>query len=91
MSVLFYYYYYYYCPGGIADHLDGAAGLPGWKWLFIVEGLIGVVIGLAGYFALPNFPHHKTNWLTEEERQTAIKRIERQGSKVKSATFNFKT
>ncbi|KAG2215604.1 hypothetical protein INT45_000966, partial [Circinella minor] len=77
--------------GGIADHLDGAAGLPGWKWLFIVEGLIGVVIGLAGYFALPNFPHHKTYWLTEEERQIAIKRIERQGSKVKSATFNFKT
>ncbi|KAI9248884.1 major facilitator superfamily domain-containing protein [Phascolomyces articulosus] len=77
--------------GGIADHMDGAGGLPAWKWLFIIEGLVGVVIGLFGYMLLPNFPHHKTYWLTEEERQTAVRRIELQGSKVKSATFNFKT
>ncbi|KAI9496136.1 major facilitator superfamily domain-containing protein [Zychaea mexicana] len=77
--------------GGISDTMTGAAGLPAWKWLFIIEGLIGVVIGIAGYFLLPNFPHHRTYWLTEEERELAIARIQHQGSKVKSATFNFKT
>ncbi|OAD05180.1 hypothetical protein MUCCIDRAFT_155825, partial [Mucor lusitanicus CBS 277.49] len=39
--------------GAIANGLDGAHGMRGWKWLFIIEGLIAVVIGFAGFFVLP--------------------------------------
>jgi len=55
--------------------LDGARGLRAWRWLFIIEGAITIVIAAASLFILPNFPA-TTGWLTEEERQLAVWRLE---------------
>ncbi|CZR59831.1 related to nicotinamide mononucleotide permease [Phialocephala subalpina] len=60
---------------GIKAHMDGAHGLRAWRWLFIIEGAITVVIAFASFFILPNFPR-TTSWLTEEERQLATWRLE---------------
>ena len=62
----------------------------GWKWLFIIEGLIGVVIGLMGFFLIPDYPHN-TRFLKEDERRVAIKRLERQGKKVIATGLNLQT
>ncbi|KJZ76799.1 hypothetical protein HIM_03676 [Hirsutella minnesotensis 3608] len=35
-------------------HLDGARGMHGWRWIFILEGLPSVLLGLLTYFLLPN-------------------------------------
>ena len=43
--------------------------------MFIIEGAITVLIAFAAYFILPNFPR-TTTWLTEEERQLAVWRLE---------------
>ncbi len=51
--------------------MDGARGLGAWKWLFIIEGAVTVVVAAACYFVLPNFPR-TTVWLTEEERALAV-------------------
>lgn len=45
------------------------------RWLFIIEGTITVAIAFTSYFILPNFPR-TTSWLTEEERQLAIWRLQ---------------
>ncbi|KAI9273104.1 major facilitator superfamily domain-containing protein [Phascolomyces articulosus] len=79
-----------FIAGGISDTMDYAAGLPAWKWLFIVEGLVGVVIGITGYFVLPSFPHD-TRWLTPEERSLAVLRVESQGKQVISKAYNWRT
>lgn len=76
--------------GAIAETLDGASGLRGWKWLFIIEGLIAVVIGFMGFFLIPDFPHN-TRWIDGEERELAIKRLERQGKKVVATGLNLNT
>ncbi|KAK4109273.1 MFS general substrate transporter [Canariomyces notabilis] len=34
-------------------HLRGVNGWAGWRWLFLVEGLITMVIGLASFFNMP--------------------------------------
>lgn len=60
---------------GIKHGLDGARGLRAWRWMFIIEGAITIVIAICAYFTLPNFPR-TTSWLTEEERQLAIWRLE---------------
>ncbi|QAU48877.1 MFS transporter [Bradyrhizobium guangzhouense] len=47
--------------------LDGALGLRGWQWLFILEGLPTVFLGLACLFVLTDRPEGAT-WLTNEQR-----------------------
>jgi MFS family permease len=60
---------------GITAHMDGTRGLRAWKWMFIIEGAITICIAFIAYFILPNFPR-STAWLTEEERQLAVWRLD---------------
>ncbi|KAL2038962.1 hypothetical protein N7G274_008302 [Stereocaulon virgatum] len=60
---------------GITNGLDGARGLRAWRWLFIIEGVITIFIAFLAYLTLPNFPR-TTKWLTENERQLAIWRLD---------------
>lgn len=46
----------------------GTLGLAGWQWLFIVEGLPSVILGIAAFFYLPNGPDD-ARWLGEEEKR----------------------
>ena len=45
--------------------LDGVAGLQGWQWLFLVEGLPAVVLGLVAFVYLTDRPE-KAQWLPEK-------------------------
>jgi MFS family permease len=47
--------------------LDGRAGLAGWQWLFLVEGMPACVLGFFTLRALPNSPR-EAPWLSSEER-----------------------
>ena len=47
--------------------LDGRGGLQGWQWLFLVQGLPAVLIGLLLLKILPRAPA-TARWLTEPER-----------------------
>ena len=47
--------------------LDGTAGLHGWQWLFILEGLPACLAGVLFLKLLPDGPAD-TSWLTDEER-----------------------
>ena len=59
---------------GITHDLDGSLGLSAWRWLFIIEGAITVVIAFGVFFVLPDFPIN-TKWLTEQERALATYRL----------------
>lgn len=60
--------------GGLLQTLDGRNGIPGWKWLFIVEGACTCVVALIAFFTLPDYPS-TTRWLTPRERQIASQRL----------------
>lgn len=47
--------------------MDGAGGLSGWRWLFILEGLPAIVLSVVALFGLPDYPE-TARMLTEEER-----------------------
>lgn len=36
--------------------MDGIAGLHGWRWIMIIEGLPSFILGIVTFFALPNNP-----------------------------------
>lgn len=57
---------------GIFDGLEGAAGLRGWQWLFIVEALMSVVCGAVMVVVLPDYPHSKTGsqrWAMNDDQK----------------------
>ncbi|KAK0638944.1 major facilitator superfamily domain-containing protein [Cercophora newfieldiana] len=58
--------------------MDGTAGLEGWRWIFILEGIATVVVALGAYFLLYDFPETAT-FLTEEERAFVVFRLKYQG------------
>jgi ACS family tartrate transporter-like MFS transporter len=47
--------------------LDGRLGLHGWQWLFVVEGLPAVILGILALRVLTDRPEQAT-WLPAEER-----------------------
>ncbi len=57
--------------GLILDHLDGALGLQGWRWLFLMEGLPAAILGAIAYFHLTDRPN-SANWLDDSERNTLV-------------------
>src|SRR3954470_20862818 len=48
---------------GLLLGLEGAAGLAGWQWLFIIEGLPVVLMGISLLWLLPERPE-EAPWLT---------------------------
>ncbi|KXT09413.1 hypothetical protein AC579_8437 [Pseudocercospora musae] len=50
---------------GIAQ-MDGLGNYEGWRWIFILEGILSVVLGAVCFFALPDSPT-TAKWLTPEE------------------------
>jgi len=60
---------------GVKYGMDGTRGYSAWQWLFIIEGAATIVIAFGCYWVLPNFPR-TTSWLTPEERELAIWRLE---------------
>jgi MFS family permease len=51
--------------------MDGAAGLHGWQWVFLLEGLPPVLLGI-GILVFPLLPDRPADavWLTPRERQS---------------------
>ncbi|KAH8662436.1 major facilitator superfamily domain-containing protein [Xylariales sp. PMI_506] len=61
-------------------HINGAHGLEGWRWLFIVEGAPSIALGIFVMLFMPNYPEN-AKWLTAEERELQVLRLGENSSK----------
>jgi ACS family tartrate transporter-like MFS transporter len=55
---------------------NGRLGLRGWQWVFLVEGLLSVLLGLVVFAILTDRPE-KARWLSGEQRSWLIARLAR--------------
>jgi ACS family tartrate transporter-like MFS transporter len=61
----------------ILTTLNGAGGLKGWQWLFVIEGAPAVIMGLVVWLALPSRPEH-AKFLSATEKATLTDLLSRE-------------
>jgi ACS family tartrate transporter-like MFS transporter len=62
-------------------------GLRGWRWLFILEGIPAIVLGLVALFYLTDWPR-QANWLPSDEREWIIAQLEKE-KRAKQAVRSY--
>jgi MFS family permease len=71
---------YFYCASALSGafsgllaaaiaKMDGIGGYEGWRWIFILEGLATIVLGVACFFFLIDTPALSKRWLEPDEIQ----------------------
>lgn len=66
-------------------HMDGVAGLRGWRWIIIIEGIPTFILGIAVWFWLADDPD-SAHYLTIAERELIDARMRRQVGHTKSSS-----
>lgn len=56
--------------------MDGLHGLSGWRWLFVIDGILTLPIALYGFLLFPDTPATTSAfYFTEDEKKLAVSRV----------------
>ncbi|KAL4798516.1 major facilitator superfamily domain-containing protein [Aspergillus venezuelensis] len=56
----------------ILTNMDGIANLRAWQWFILLEGIVSIMVAVAAFWFLPNFPDSTgKHWFSEEEAAMA--------------------
>ncbi|KAF9259247.1 MFS general substrate transporter [Marasmius fiardii PR-910] len=55
--------------------MNGVQGLQAWRWLFFIEGIPSCASAVFVFFLFPDYPE-TAKWLTEAEKNIAVKRLD---------------
>ncbi|KAM5343976.1 hypothetical protein ACJ41O_012513 [Fusarium nematophilum] len=71
--------------------MDGVGGLEGWRWIFILEGILTVLVSISAFFIIADYPG-TAKFLSEQERAWVIGRLRDQyaGNVEDSEKFQWK-
>jgi sugar phosphate permease len=67
--------------------MDGRAGLAGWQWLFLSEGIPTILLGISVLFLLKNGPE-KADWMKPEEKVWLAGELQRDQERYGAATHH---
>jgi len=69
--------------GSIYDSLNMVNGLAGWRWMFIIDAIISLVVGVIGFYAIPGTPDKCYSiFLTDEEILLARRRLKKNKTSI---------
>jgi MFS family permease len=59
------------------SQMDGVAGLEGWRWIFLIEGILTILLGFSAYWLVVGFPDGPESWrfLSKKEMQFVIEKV----------------
>ncbi|KAJ3498473.1 hypothetical protein NLG97_g1099 [Lecanicillium saksenae] len=69
--------------------LDGVANMKGWRWLFIMEGLLTITVGIISYIVLPNFLTSSGSFLGDDEKRWISERLREDCGEDKQVPFDL--
>ncbi|RLV90431.1 putative transporter SEO1 [Spathaspora sp. JA1] len=62
--------------GAIARNMGGIAGHEPWQWIFIIDGVISVIVGILGYYMIPGTPQDCYSiFLSDDDIRIARRRM----------------
>lgn len=73
--------------------MNGIANITGWRWIFIIEGLLTCVLGIAGYWLIVDFPDSKRqSWrfLGPRERAWIVARVQADRGDAQMPAFSMR-
>ncbi|KAH8902258.1 retrograde regulation protein 2 [Coniochaeta sp. PMI_546] len=81
-----------FLQAGIYSSLNGHAGLAGWRWLFIINGVISLPIAALAFVCLPDTPGTaRANWIfTERDIEIARERMVKVGRAPEGKPYSAK-
>ncbi|KAK9771501.1 putative Major facilitator superfamily transporter [Seiridium cardinale] len=56
------------------EKMEGIGGKPGWAWIFILEGLLTILFGVASFWMVHDFPDD-ARFLSEQDRARIMRRL----------------
>ncbi|KAJ9142998.1 MFS general substrate transporter [Pleurostoma richardsiae] len=69
-----------YLQSAVLASLDGKNGLEAWRWVFIIDGIITIVIACYGMVFFPDTPYDtKAFYLSDEEKLRCVERLTEDG------------
>ncbi|KAK8055042.1 major facilitator superfamily transporter [Apiospora rasikravindrae] len=76
-----------YLQSAVLASLDGKNGISAWRWVFIIDGIITIVIAAYGVVFFPDTPYStKAFYLSAEDKARCIERLVEDG---REETSNF--
>lgn len=58
------------------QNMDGIRGIAGWAWIFILEGLLTILVGIASFWMVHDFPA-EARFLSKDDRSRVLLRLKR--------------
>ena len=68
--------------------MRGVGGLNGWRWIFIIEGILTVVVSVIAYWFISNYPD-TASFLSEDERAHIHARLKEDGDAADHEPFTW--
>jgi MFS family permease len=75
--------------GWIIGHFDHMNGWRGWQWLFFLEAIPSVLLGILTFWALPN-NYQSAKWLSNDEKSRLAADLAADDAEGKGVKHSFK-
>jgi MFS transporter, ACS family, pantothenate transporter len=78
-----------YLQSAVLAGLDGRNGIQAWRWVFIIDGIITIIVAAYGYVFFPDTPSTtKAFYLSEEDKARCVERLVEDG-RAESTDFTW--